>query len=141
MNGVVEEDTQDWYAQHLNGDVWYLGESSLGYEDGFLDSIAGSWRTGKDGAKAGVIMLSAPAAGTAYRQEYQPGTAEDVARVIATGVTITVAYGTFTNCVKTQEGTAIEPGVSEYKYYAPGVGLVAEEDPATGQLLELIQIL
>lgn len=141
VNGVVVEDTQDWLAQHSNGDVWYLGEISLSFEDGFLDSLHGSWRTGHEGAKAGVLMLAAPAAGAVYRQEYLPSVAEDVARIVATGVTITVAYGTFANCIKTLDGSPIEPGKFEYKYYAPGVGLVAEEDPATGALLELVQIL
>jgi hypothetical protein len=141
LNGIVKEDTQDWFAQHVSGDVWYFGEIVLNYENGFLEDLGGSWRTGKDGAKAGVIMLAAPAVGAAYRQEFLPNVAEDVAVVIATGVTISVAYGTFTNCVKTREGSPLEPGNFEFKYYAPGVGLVAEEDPVSGELLELIQIL
>lgn len=141
MNGELVEDTEDWIAQHMNGDVVYFGEISLSYEDGFLESIDGSWRTGIEGAKPGVLMLAAPAVGALYRQEFMPGVAEDVGQVVATGVTITVAYGTFTNCVKTRDGSPIEPGNFEYKYYAPGVGLVAEEDPSTGEFLELIQIL
>ena len=86
-------------------------------------------------------MPAAPAVGDVYRQEFMPNVAEDVGRVVATGVTISVAYGTFHNCVKTMDGSPLEPGNFEYKYYAPGVGLVAEEDPANGEILELVQIL
>lgn len=42
--------------------------------------------------------------------------------------TVTVPAGHFTNVVKTQEGTAVEPGVIEFKYYAPGVGLILTEE-------------
>lgn len=141
LNGVVAEDTHDWFAQHASGAVWYLGEIALNYEDGFLADIDGSWRAGVDGAKAGILMPAAPAIGDVYRQEFLPNVAEDVGRVVATGVTISVAYGTFHNCVKTMDGSPLEPGNFEYKYYAPGVGLVAEEDPANGEILELVQIL
>ncbi len=141
FNGALKEDTEDWYAQNLNGEVWYFGEFVLNYADGFVDGIEGSWRFGKDEAKPGIIMLAAPSVGQAYRQEYLPNVAEDVARVVGTGLTVTVAYGTFNNCIKTADVSPMDPGVLEYKYYAPGVGLILEEDPDTGEFSELIQIL
>jgi hypothetical protein len=140
LEGELKEDTIDWFAQRSDGTVWYFGEISKEFEDGFLESIGGSWRAGKDGAQPGIIMLADPQPGVLYRQEYLPNEAEDVALVLSVDETVTVPYGTFTNCVKTQDGSPLEPGNFEWKYYAPGVGLVLEEDPVSGERLELIKI-
>jgi len=141
LNGELVEVTDDWYAQHENGDVWYIGEIAFNYEDGLISDIDGSWKTGTDGAKAGIIMKAWPRPGDFYRQEYLINEAEDVAKVLAVGVTVTVPAGTFTNCVKTEDYTALEPGVREHKYYAPGVGVVLEVKPGTNERTELIQII
>jgi hypothetical protein len=80
--------------------------------------------TGVDEAKPGIIMYADPEGhkGLLYRQEFLLGTAEDLGRVIETGVK---APGTtYENCVHTQDSSPLEPGVIEDKYYAPGVGLV-----------------
>lgn len=142
LDGELIEDTIDWYAEHQNGDVWYMGEISKNYdEDGFLEDIDGSWRHGKDGAQAGVLMPGTPVLNQMYRQEYWIDEAEDVGRVIATNETVTVPAGTFTGCWMTEDGTPLEPDAIEYKYYAPGVGLILEVDPESGERLELTQIL
>lgn len=140
LDGEVVEDTTDWYAQHDDGTVWYYGEIALNYEDGFLDNVDGSWRTDVDGALPGILMLAEAHVGDVYRQEYLIGEAEDVALVLATDETVTVAAGTFEHCVKTEDWTPIEPGNYEHKYYAPGIGLVLEVDVASGERLELVQI-
>ena len=41
-------------------------------------------------------------------------------------------------CLQTLEFTPVEPDVAEYKYYLPGVGLIAEVDPETGDRVELV---
>jgi len=40
-----------------------------------------------------------------YRQEYYCGTAEDWGKLVAKGVTVTVPFGTFENCIKTVEAS------------------------------------
>ncbi len=141
LNGSLIEDTFDWYAQRNDGSVWYLGEISFSFdEDGFVESIDGSWRYGVDQALPGIVMLANPQVGDAYRQEYLIGEAEDVARVIAVGVSVTVAAGTFHNCIVTQDWVPLDPDGNEHKYYAPGVGMVLEVDPDNGERTELISI-
>jgi hypothetical protein len=141
LNGVLHEDTHDWFAQRNDGSVWYFGEIALNFDqDGELSDVEGSWRYGRDGAQPGTLMLANPQVGDAYRQEYLIGEAEDVARVIATGVSVSVPAGTFHNCIVTQEGSPLEPDASEHKFYAPGIGVVMELDPSSGETLELIQI-
>ncbi len=142
LDGALMEDTHDWFAQKSNGEVWYFGEIALNYEDGFLEDIDGSWRTGKDGAKPGIQMPGTPVVGARYRQEFLPGEAEDVAEVVAVGVTVTANNNVYTNCLKTLEWSPIEPdNQGEWKYYAPGIGLVLEVDVETGETLQLIQII
>jgi hypothetical protein len=124
VHGELKEKTFDWYAQDKQGNVWYLGEDTKELEDGKVVSTEGSWEAGKNGAKAGIIMLAHPQIGDKYRQEFLLGEAEDVARVVARGLDIKVPYGSFHNCLKTVEFTRLEPGVKEAKDFCPGVGFV-----------------
>ncbi len=140
VDDVLTEDASDYYAQRKNGDVWYFGEVSRTYVDGFLDDLEGSWRTGKDDAKPGIVQLADNHVGDAYRQEYQVDVAEDVAMVLSIDETVTVKYGTFTHVLKTLEVSAQEPDQAEWKYYAPGVGMVLDVDLVTGDRLELTAI-
>jgi len=121
--GTLLEDTYDWFAQDSMGRVWYFGEDSTAYEDGKA-SKDGSWETGTDGAQPGIVMQADMTIAQAYRQEYYPGEAEDMAQIIETGGTITVPYGSFTNTVTIKEWSPLEPDVVEHKTYAPGIGMV-----------------
>ncbi|UCH61612.1 MAG: hypothetical protein JSU77_07270 [Fidelibacterota bacterium] len=123
-DGNLIEDTYDWYAQDKSGNMWYFGEDSREMENGQVVSTGGSWEAGVDGALPGVIMLADPIEGLWYRQEYYEGEAEDVAQVLSLSETVTVPYGTFTNCLQTAEWNPLEPGIVEHKFYASGVGLL-----------------
>ena len=137
VNGVLAEDTIDWYAQDKDGNVWYFGENSLSYEDGLIVSVEGSWTADVDGAKPGIIMKASPQVGDLYRQEFALGVAEDMGQVLALGQTSTVPAGTYSNCVETKDFSPLEPDVIEHKFYAPGVGSVQEVDTTTGDHLDL----
>jgi hypothetical protein len=106
--------------------VWYFGEDSKELENGVVVSTEGSWEAGVDGAKPGIVMEAHPAVGDEYRQEYYKGEAEDMAKVLALNVSVTVPFGAYTDCLQTNEWTPLEKGYAEDKYYAPGVGLVNE---------------
>jgi hypothetical protein len=126
IDGELVEDTYDWFAQDVFGNVWYFGEDSREYEDGKEVSTAGSWESGVDGALPGIIMFDNPLAGVSYRQEYYKGEAEDMAEVIGLEKSKTVAHGSYDNCLQTREWTPLEPGVEEQKYYAAGIGVIYE---------------
>jgi hypothetical protein len=125
LDGSLLEATTDWYAQDTDGNVWYFGEASRDYENGVIISTEGSWEAGQRGAEPGIVMLANPQVGKSYRQEYEKGVAEDRAHVISRSVSVSVPYGSFTNCVQIEEWTDLEPGVVEYKTYASGVGVVS----------------
>lgn len=141
VDGVLEEDTYDWFAQDSDGNVWYFGELSFEYEDGELSGLDGSWEAGEDGAHAGIVMQAAPMVGQVYRQEYLLREAEDVGAVLSLNETVSPAYGTFMNCLQTEDYSPLEPGALEHKYYAPGIGLVLEVKPDSGEMLELIDVI
>jgi hypothetical protein len=126
--GSLTEETFDWYAQDNEGNVWYLGEDTKELENGQVVSTEGSWEAGVDGAEAGIIMWADPSAhmGEEYRQEFAEGTAEDLGKVVAVNQSVDVPFGSFTGCVKTEDRSALEPGILENKFYCPGVGLTSE---------------
>ncbi len=140
VDGELLEDTFDWYAQDKDGNVWYFGEISINYVDGELNNLDGSWEAGVGGATPGIVMFADPVVGTTYRQEFFFGDAEDVATIISTTEEVTIGLGSFSDCVQTEDFTPLDPSVSEYKYYAPGVGLVLEVDPTSGAMLELVSM-
>ena len=120
----VIEDTFDWYAQDSDGNVWYLGEDTVECKNGKIKNHSGSFEAGVDGAQPGVIMPANPAPGLKYRQEYYAGEAEDKAEVLSVNEQVESPFGHFTNALLTKDLVPLEPKVSEYKVYAPGIGLV-----------------
>jgi hypothetical protein len=122
QGGRPIEVTDDYYAQDTRGNVWYLGEKTAEYEHGKVVSRAGSWEAGVDGAQPGVVVPAELRAGIAYRQEYYPGEAEDMAEVLSVDEQVQVPFGHFKGALLTKDFTPLEPRLVEYKLYAPGVG-------------------
>jgi hypothetical protein len=140
VNGQLTEDTLDYFAQDVAGNVWYFGELSMTLVDGQLASLEGSWTAGVDGAKPGIIMEAAPAMNDTYRQEFSLGVSEDAATVLSLAASATVPFGSFSNCLETLDFSPLEPASSEQKFYVPGVGLVLEIDLETGERNELTSV-
>ena len=139
LDGVLVEDTVDWLAQDVDGNVWYFGEISQGFEEGLLASLDGSFEAGKNGAKPGFWIKAAPQLGEFYRQEWSLGVAEDVVEVVSLNATDTnVPFSGSGPVLKTRDFTPLEPGVEEFKCYVPGIGFVLEVEPETGERLELV---
>ena len=134
IDGVLQEDTFDWFARDTAGNVWYFGEDSTAFEyddEGNLigTSKEGSWEAGVDGALPGHIMEANPVVGDNYFQEFAPNSdALDQAEVISLDAVVSIDLGTFTNVLQTLETTELEPDSREFKYYAPGIGLVLVEE-------------
>jgi hypothetical protein len=127
LDGQLHEDTTDWFAQDLAGTVWNFGEQTRKRADDGSFTPAGSWEAGVNGAKPGIVMPADPRPGGPYRQEYLPGEAEDMARVLSIDESLRVPYGSYVQVVVTRDWSPLEPGVAEHKHYAPGVGLIREE--------------
>jgi hypothetical protein len=75
-----------------------------------------------------------------YRQEFALAEAEDMGQVEGFLDSLAVRRETYKDVLQTRDFTPIEPDVLEFKYYAPGVGVVLEEDVDSGERVELRRI-
>lgn len=106
--------------------VFYFGEEVDIYRNGVITSHEGGWLAGVGGARFGLMMPGLPLLGSRFYQEIAPGVAMDRARIVALADTLATPAGTFTGVLRVEETTPLEPGVREFKYYAPGVGLIQD---------------
>jgi hypothetical protein len=109
-------------------DVFYYGEDVDMFSGGVLSSHSGAWRAGVDEARAGLIMPGEPVVGMKYFQEIAPGVAMDRAEVISIDDSFSTPAGEFTNVLITREGTALNILEKEFKTYAPGIGLIQDQN-------------
>jgi hypothetical protein len=122
------ERTSDFYAQDKQGNVWYLGENTAVLAlDGHVISTDGTWRTGINGARAGIFIAAHPRIGTGGFQEFYPGHAEDRYRVLRLDAHARTPVAASRHALLTRETTALEPGVVDHKYYIRGIGDVIEQ--------------
>jgi len=142
IDGDLIEITDDYYAQDLEGNVWYFGERSREFEDGHVVSIDGTWIAGEEGAKPGIVMQAwPPTLDRLYRQEFSLASAEDIARAVSLDETVTVGVGTFEDCLKTQDSSPLEPEAQEEKYYAVAMGTIATVNLENGDRVELVAVI
>ena len=128
-NGQLAELTRDYYAiDPATKDVYYFGEDVDIYRDGKVVSHKGSWLSGVRGARFGLMMPGRITRGFRHYQEQAPGVGMDRAEIVATGVRVSTPAGVFENCIRVRETSAIEKGMSDHKWYAPGVGLVKDAE-------------
>jgi len=109
--------TRDFYAQDLDGNVWWFGRGS---------TPGTSWQAGTRGAEAGIAMLATPRVGDGYRRGYAPGVVDDVVQVDSITGSETVPAGTYDDLVAIGERSELDSGRSTDRSYAAGVGLVLE---------------
>jgi hypothetical protein len=136
------EATDDAYLQADNGDIYYCAEVTRSFDDGgILRDLEGSWQSGLDFGKGGLLIRAAPAVGNVDRQEYLPGDAEDIVEYVSLATSPPKAQSGTSNlpfpcndqCLGTREFTALEPDVNGFKYYLPGVGVVLAADVSDGK--------
>lgn len=131
-DGLLVEDTFDYYAQDDFGNVWYMGEDVTNYvydNDGNLieTNSSSSWMAGINGGKAGWIMPIDKTLGFNYYQEYAPlDGALDEATTEAYISSVSLGFGNFGNVLRVLETNP--SGALEFKYYAEGFGLIMVEE-------------
>ena len=140
-DGLLVEETSDFFAQDTLGNVWYLGEDVTTFEydeEGNLidTNTEGAWRAGVNGALPGFIMPAELTEGFNYFQEHAPADeALDQGTIFVAFIgTLTLEFGTFENVLQILETTELEPDEREFKNYAPGVGLILVEEDLDEEL-------
>ena len=127
-NGKLAEVSRNFFAickEH--GDIFYFGEEVDDYKDGKIVAHSGAWRADEANSKAGIIMPGTILLGARHYQEIAPN-AMDRAEIISDDVTMETPAGIFKNCIRVEETTGLAPDEKCYKTYAPGVGLIQDED-------------
>lgn len=127
-NGKLAEVSRNFFAickEH--GDIFYFGEEVDDYKGGKIVAHSGAWRADEANSKAGIIMPGTILLGARHYQEVAPN-AMDRAEIISDDVTMETPAGIFKNCIRVEETTGLDPDEKCYKTYAPGVGLIQDED-------------
>ena len=150
-DGIPIEDTDDWYAQDVDGNVWYCGEISQNFElfEGDMPEIAelvdleGSWKHGRDDAKAGMLLPAAPVVGDVIRQEIKFTDAEDVVEILSLTATESaprriVQRQLLANARLSRRSSPMPMSTNSMR---PGIGLIVEVKPDTGERLELMEFI
>jgi hypothetical protein len=125
--GQLIEVSRNYFAiSRLTNAVYYFGEDVDMYENGKVKDHEGTWHSGVNGARFGLMMPNPVLLKARYYQEIAPGVAMDRAEIVSISETVKTPAGVFTSCLKTEETTPLERGAREAKYYARGVGLVQD---------------
>lgn len=128
QNGELKEVSRNFFAVcREHGDVFYFGEEVDIYEDGRIVKHSGQWRADEKNSRAGIIMPGTILLGARHYQEISPN-AMDRAEIISDDVTMKTPAGTFKNCIRVEETSGIDLDEKCYKTYAPGLGLIQDED-------------
>jgi hypothetical protein len=140
--GLLVEETFDYYAQDNAGNVWYFGEDVTNFiydDNGNLISTNNSsaWRAGANGALPGFAMPADLTLGFNYYQEFAANDAAlDQGTTFATGKLVSLGIGAFGDVLQVLETSELSPDSREFKYYAPGLGLVLVEERLNEQFAD-----
>jgi hypothetical protein len=127
-DGKLVESTLDYFAQADDGTVYYLGEDVRNIANGKVVHRSGSWLFGRDTDVPGVVMPANPQLGDQWRAEDVPGITTESDRLEETGMRAKVHGSLHTDVIRVSE--FIQPeGSTEYKLYAPGIGVLVEYEP------------
>lgn len=126
-DGQLVEVSRNYFAiSKRTNSVFYFGEEVDIYQNGKIVKHEGAWLSGEAGAKFGLMMPGQMLLGGRHYQEIAPEVAMDRAQIVSMSETRKTTAGEFKHCLKIEETTPLEPGVKEYKYYAPGIGLIQD---------------
>ena len=130
-NNQLIEISFNHFAQADDGSVYYFGEVVNIYENGVIVNHEGSWLVGGPGVSdppetttataPGLIMPGTPELGDMFKPEDLFPVVDETGTVVATGKTLRVPTGLYTDVIKIKETSQL-PGGKEAKFYAPGVG-------------------
>ena len=126
--GQLTEVSRNYYAIcEQTRDVLHFVEDVLVYENGKPVKNAGTWQAGSNGHRPGLVISGSPKLNMRYFQEIAPGVTMNRGEVVSLTETCKTAAGTYTRGMKVRGTSAMDAKKLEYKYYAPGIGLVQDE--------------
>ena len=135
-DGQLVEISDNYFAQANDGTVYYFGEIVDNYEDGVVANNDGSWLVGPrlpsdppttaNDTNPTVFMPANPEVGDVFKPEDLIPVVDETAEVVRVGVKVKVPAGVYEDTIAIEETSSLEPGTTT-KWYAPGIGVVAEK--------------
>ena len=127
-DGQLIEVSRNFFAtDRSTGDVYYFGEDVDNYKDGKIINHDSAWLAAEKGARFGLMMPGKPKLGDRFYQEIAPKVALDRVEIVSVDETVKTPAGTFHHCVHLRETTPLDADVS-HKYYAPGIGMIKDDE-------------
>ena len=147
-DGELVERSFNYFAQADDGTVYYFGEVVNNYVNGAIDNHNGSWlvggatlpsdppptEVGNAGAPA-VFMPANPELGDVFKPEDLFPIVDETGTVVGIDLDVLVSGTKYDGAIKVEETTRLDSGV-EFKWYAPGVGVVKVQ--TKGETLRLV---
>ncbi len=128
-DGQIVEVTRDYYAiDSATSDVYYMGEEVDIYKNGKVSGHAGTWLSGVNGAKFGLMMPASPKLGQRFYQEQAQGVGMDRIEILSVTERATTPAGSFEKCVHVVETSPLEKSLKDHKVYCPAVGMVRDAE-------------
>jgi len=126
LDGKIDENAIDRYAQADDGSVWYFGEDVVDYAHGTAFVTDGTWLAGRDGQPS-MIMPAHPKVGDVYRVENITGVVFEELTVKHVGLTMPGPNGPVHGIIQVDE-FGVDSSHST-KFLAPGYGEFLTRSP------------
>ena len=127
--GKLQEVSRNYYAFcEQTKDVLHFGEDVEVYENGKMVRNEGTWLAGSNGNRPGLVIPGRPKPGMKYYQEIAPGVTLNRGEVVSLTETCKTSAGVFAQCMKIKGTSGLDSKKLEYKYYAPKIGLVRDQN-------------
>jgi hypothetical protein len=127
--GQLQELSRNYYAFcEQTKDVLHFGEDVEVYKNGKFVKTEGTWLAGSGPNRPGLVVAGSPKLNMKYYQEIAPGVTMNRGEVVSLSESCKTAAGTFTNCMKVKGTSGMDAKKLEYKYYAPNIGLVRDQN-------------
>lgn len=139
LNNIVVNNTFDYFAQDIEGNVWIFSHVSQDVsENGQVTSLEG-WTSGESGAKPAIFVKATPEVGNIYRSSYALQTSEKTSEVQSLTEELTTAAGNFSNVLKVKVLDAVQPTAEANIFFAENVGPIEFLDVKTNSKLDLVE--
>jgi hypothetical protein len=127
--GQLQEVSRNYYAIcEQSKDVLHFGEDVEVYKDGKLVNTQGTWLVDGQNNRPGLVIPGKPQPGMKYYQEIAPSITLNRGQVLSLAETCKTAAGTFKQCMKIEGTSGMDAKKREYKFYAPQIGLVRDQN-------------
>jgi hypothetical protein len=115
-----------WYAEDTAGNVWWFGQR-VGRTFPVDPLATASWRAGRRGARAGLLMPAHPRVGDGFANGSRPGTMERRSTVVTLDASVALPKGEYHHAVETRDLSPLAPIRIVQTFFAPGVGMVVQD--------------